>query len=402
MGMEGARGAGLGIVHVLRAPVGGLFRHVLDLSRGQIARGHRVGLITDSISGGQWAARALAELEPDLDLGLMRLPIRRNPHFSDLTNARAIARHCATIQPDVIHGHGSKGGLFARLPGLAPALTGKGSDAIRVYTPHGGSFNYKPGSGLHRAYMVAESLLARATDLFLFESAFVAGRFREWVGEPRRLARIALNGIGDEEFEPVSPAANAADFLYVGELRAAKGIDTFIDALAHIKQSAGIAYTAVLVGSGPDQDSLLARAEKQGISGQIRFPGAMPAREAFRLGRTMVVPSRAESLPYVVLEAAGACVPMIATNVGGIPEIFGPHARSLLQPDDPEALALALKRMAKADSGQKMRDAVALAEFVRSTFHITHMVEAVLNGYREAMRLTAQPRETDQRTPASV
>ena len=52
----------LNILHVLRAPVGGLFRHVLDLARGQIARGHRVGLIVDASSGGACAQASLAQL----------------------------------------------------------------------------------------------------------------------------------------------------------------------------------------------------------------------------------------------------------------------------------------------------------------------------------------------------
>ena len=68
----------------------------------------------------------------------------------------------------------------------------------------------------------------------------------------------------------------------------------------------------------------------------------MPARQAFALGRVLVVPSRAESLPYVVLEAAAAGMPLIATRVGGIPEIFGPHAGRLVPPDDAAALAAAI------------------------------------------------------------
>ena len=65
----------------------------------------------------------------------------------------------------------------------------------------------------------------------------------------------------------------------------------------------------------------------------------MPVREAFKLGRVLVVPSRAESMPYIVLEAAGARVPMIATNVGGIPEIYGPYRDRLGPPDDAADLA---------------------------------------------------------------
>ena len=67
--------ASLKILHVLRAPLGGLFRHVIDITHGQIARGHRVGLIVDSLTGGERADAILAALEPDLALGLTRVGI---------------------------------------------------------------------------------------------------------------------------------------------------------------------------------------------------------------------------------------------------------------------------------------------------------------------------------------
>ena len=77
----------------------------------------------------------------------------------------------------------------------------------------------------------------------------------------------------------------------------------------------------------------------------------MPVREAFKLGRMLVVPSRAESMPYVVLEAAGARVPMIATNVGGIPEIFGPFRDRLGPPDDAEDLRARIETRARHARG---------------------------------------------------
>ena len=85
-----------------------------------------------------------------------------------------------------------------------------------------------------------------------------------------------------------------------------------------------------------------------GVAAHVSFPGPMPIRQAFRLGRILVVPSRAESMPYVVLEAAGARVPMVATNVGGIPEIFGPFADRLGPCDDPADLARRIGAMLDA------------------------------------------------------
>ena len=76
----------------------------------------------------------------------------------------------------------------------------------------------------------------------------------------------------------------------------------------------------------------------------------MPARQAFALARIIVVPSRAEAMPYIVLEALAAGMPMIASAVGGIPEIFGPGSPALVRPDAGEiaaAMANAVADIAK-------------------------------------------------------
>ena len=257
--------------------------------------------------------------------------------------------------------------------------------AIRAYTPHGGSFNYQPGSNVHRLYMTVERLLASQTDIFLFESAFIEGRFRQYVGKTRALSHVIVNGISPCEFIAIEPDADAADFVYVGELRSAKGIDTMLDAIASIRDSHGIDARAVLVGSGPDQQLLTQHARRIGLEQKIAFAGPLPARQAFRLGRTLVVPSRAESLPYVVLEAAGARIPLISSNAGGIPEIFGPYSDRLIKPDDPALLAAKMLRMLTLDAATRAQEAELLAAFVESRFSIQNMADAVIGGYREAI-----------------
>ncbi len=154
MSDENMDGRSLKIIHVLRAPLGGLFRHVLDLAREQIARGHQVGLITDSLTGGDRATATLNELAPSLALGLSRIPMHRNPHYSDIAALAHVIKRVKNANPDIVHGHGSKGALYAR----APALIGFRGNSIRAYTPHGGSFNYNPGSALHKLYMAVEGM----------------------------------------------------------------------------------------------------------------------------------------------------------------------------------------------------------------------------------------------------
>jgi len=370
----------LRIVHVLRAPVGGLFRHVLDLAREQVARGHEVGLIADSLTGGTRGEALLAELEPKLALGLMRLPIQRAPSFSDILALIEISRRLAALDPDVVHGHGSKGGLFARLAGKPFARV----EGARCYTPHGGSLNYRPGSRAHAVFMRVEALLARRTDLLLFESGFIADRFHAQVGPARRLEKIVRNGLAPNELAPVTPIADAADLLYVGEFRSVKGLDTLLDALTLLAR-ANRRPKLSLVGDGPDKGFLLTRAERLGLLEQIVVNAPMAARDAFARGRVLVVPSRLESLPYIVLEAAGARMPMVATAVGGVPEIFGPYADRLIACDDPRILAGAIEAALDEEPARAATKTAELAQYVAENFSLEKMVDEVIWGYRQAI-----------------
>src|ERR1700733_6228838 len=103
----------LKIMHLLRAPLGGLFRHVVDVTRGQIERGHQVGLIVDSMTGGERADTILAELAPQLALGVQRVPITRELNPRDGYALWRISRRLHGLAPDVLHGHGAKGAALA-------------------------------------------------------------------------------------------------------------------------------------------------------------------------------------------------------------------------------------------------------------------------------------------------
>ncbi|GEP08615.1 glycosyltransferase family 4 protein [Methylobacterium gnaphalii] len=389
----------LRILHVFRAPIGGLFRHVVDLARLQSAAGHRVGIVCDSTTGGSRAEEALRDLLPCLALGATRVPMRRNPHPSDLSAMMSVRDVAERVRAGVLHGHGAKGGVYAR---LAPVRGDDGVPGpIRAYTPHGGSYNYRPGSLSHRGYMAAEGVLARRTDVFLFESEYVAARHRTFVGEPKCQMRIVHNGIGEAEFVPIAPAADRYDLVYIGELREAKGIPWLLDALAMLRNQ-GRALRLLMVGSGPDAESLQAYAARLGLAEAVTFEPPQPIRPVLARGRLMVVPSLAESLPYVVLEAAAAGQPLVATNVGGIPEIFGPSAFELVPPRDAGALSGAIAKI--FDEPPEARDArcAALSDFVQARFSMTRMGADVLSGYAAAFaaRSAAMPSSAVARATA--
>jgi glycosyltransferase involved in cell wall biosynthesis len=335
-----------------------------------------VGLIADSSTGGARADDAFAELAPKLALGVTRLPMQRNPYPGDIGTLVRIMRHISKSDADVLHGHGANGGAFARL-----ALTKK--RAVRAYTPHGGSLLFSNDTLAGKFYLLTERILMLSTDLFLFESIYSSEIYRRKVGNPGDQMRIVHNGVSRAEFEPVAIQPDATDLLFIGELRPVKGVDVLIDALASLHR-AGRPVTATLVGDGPDRAALRAQAERLGLGQAIRFMPAMPARKALALGRVMVVPSRAESLPYVVLEAAAAGKTLITSRVGGIPEIYGPLTDSLVWPLDAPTLAGAIINTLD-NPQQASRLAQSLRKRVAKGFSLDNMVEGVLTAYQAAL-----------------
>ena len=365
----------LRILHAVRTPVGGIFRHILDLANGQVDRGHQVGIVADSLTGGERAAAALAEIAPRLELGVHRFPIRREPGPSDLMVWRKFARLIGQVRPDVLHGHGAKaGGLFR--------LRQRTNDVIRVYTPHGGSLHFSPNTLPGAVYSRIERALMNRTDLFLFESSFARDTYQRLVGTPKGLVRCVFNGVTANEFDPVTRAEDASDIVYVGEFRHIKGADLLIDAVARLHAD-GKAVILTLAGDGEEMAALKAQVERLGLTNSVRFVGHVKARYGFSKGKVLVVPSRGDSMPYVVIEAGAAGIPMIAANVGGIPEIFGPHADALFAPNVVGAIADAIESALDNPAATQER-AKALRERVFLHFSQKAMVEGVMNGYRDA------------------
>lgn len=359
---------------MFRAPVGGLFRNVFDVVKGLAGRGHQIGIFCDSTTGGARGEQLLAELQPMLALGLHRMPMRRNPHPSDLPALLKTRQLIRELAPDVVQGEGAKGGLYARFEGFFHPKSGP----IRAYTPHGGSLNYHPGSLGHRIFMMIEWLLERGTDLFLFESCFVRDRFTDFVCATNRPKVVALNGLYPHEYTPYAPAPDATDFFYVGEFRHAKGLDTLVEAVALMGQQ-GLRPSVSLIGSGPDEAAIRALVSARGLDAQFRWRGVTPAREALTMGRIMVLPSRFESLPYVILEAVAGQVPLVSTDVGGIGEIVPKN--TLVAANDAAVFAKAMSAMLARPYDAVKAEAAGYADAIRPNFSVERMVDTIEAAY---------------------
>ncbi len=375
----------LRIIHCFRSPVGGIFRHVRDLVIEHSKAGHEVGILCDSSTGGEHEDALFDDIRPYLALGLTRVPIRRSISPSDIGVLWDAYKKIKSLRPDVLHGHGAKGGVLARLAGSA--LRVNRYCVARLYTAHGGSLHYSRSSLLGQFVLRMERLQEYLTDALVFICEYERDTYTKRVGRPRTQTRLIYNGISERDFELVPTRSDAVHFIYVGMLRDLKGPDLFVDAFAKTERLIGRPLSALMIGDGPDRDRYREMMVERGLGKRIGMLPAMRVQQAFAMSQNLVVPSRAEAMPYIVLEGLGAGKTIIATRVGGIPEALGKDSDALVAPDNADDLA------------RVMADAIRVPEWhdktmppidqVRSVFSATVMAKDVLKLYRELLERRA-------------
>lgn len=371
----------LRIIHCLRAPMGGVFRHVRDLVDEHVKAGHQVGVLCDSNTGGDFERALFEDMEPKLALGLVRMPIERSIKPSDVLALAQAYKHIKSLQPDVLHGHGAKGGVIARL--IGSRLRVNRSSVARLYTPHGGSLHFRRSSLKGQVILRAERFMERFTDSLVFVCDYERDAYIEKVGPPRCGYRRIHNGISQAEFEPVAKAEGGVDLLYIGNLRDLKGPDVFIEAFLRAERLVGRPLTGLVIGDGPQRDEYARHIASLGLGNRLEMCPAMPARKAFALTDIVVVPSRNESLPYIILEALAADKCVLASRVGGIGEILGAGSEALVTPGDPDALAAT---MAKALTIPGWKEAVMPSRAsLEANFSTPVMSKALLDLYRDVL-----------------
>jgi glycosyltransferase involved in cell wall biosynthesis len=307
----------LRVLLVVESSGGGTGRHVLDLAGTLAARGCDVHLLySPTRMDGVFAAR-LAALD-----GVQRvaLPMRRSVHPSDLLAVVKVRRYLREHGPfDVVHGHSSKGGAAARL-----AAIGTGCPAM--YTPHGPVFLDPDMSAakrlLYRGIEVALSTLttrvlavAPEERRAMIAAGIDAGRIGlvpngvaiPQVGVDRISLRRSL-GIRDDAFA----------FGFVGRLVDGKAPDVLIAALAHAAARTTANVQLVMIGGGAIEPKLRAHAEQLGVTDRVLWLGERDASTLYAAFDAFAMASRKEGLPYVVLEAMAAGLPVVATNTCGV------------------------------------------------------------------------------------
>ncbi|KZL18158.1 glycosyltransferase [Pseudovibrio sp. Ad37] len=391
----------LKIVHCIRAPLGGAFRHLMDLVEEQIEMGHELGIVCASNAIPPSSMKQLEALKPSLSLGLLAVPMARSLAPKDLFNFYKLTKHLAPLKPDVLHGHGAKGGVWARTIGSALRL--HGIKTQRVYSPHGGSLHYDFSTTSGKVYITLEKLLRPLTDSLVFTSAFEKAAYQQKIGlngnHPHH--KIVHNGLRQVEFKRSTARENAADLLFVGELRLLKGVDLLINTLDELHKNSSTKPTLAIIGDGPDRALFEQMVRDKKLQAYITFHGFLPLSQALPRGKTAIIPSRAEALPYIVLELLAAQKPLITTRVGGIPEIYAEHHKTLVQPDDQQSLTNAVS-WALAHSEEQTQLSLQLQNHLKTNFTLSQMAQSITQLYHPVQSAKDELADASQQSQQST
>jgi len=253
------------------------------------------------------------------------------------------------------------------------------------------------GSDIHLMQGGVSGLLNRKIyrwmDMIIAVSHDIAAKLEQIGVDPGKI-RVVENGV-DGRFHPRSrPAMReqldlpqaAFIMLFVGLLVPVKGLDVLVEAMGRMAPSE---FLCVLVGDGQLRNGLQEQAERAGLSNQIRFMGQRPSAEVplwMCAADALVLPSRSEGRPNVVLEAQACGVPVVATRVGGTPELVEDGRTGMLvEPEDPVGLASALGRLADDARFRQSLGRCARSHVERSGLTWERSASKVMDIYKEAL-----------------
>jgi glycosyltransferase involved in cell wall biosynthesis len=346
--------------------IGGAERHAVALSIGLKGQGHE---ITVACSAGGSLAPELEERQiPICVLGPG--PVKRR---IDRTFAGRLRRVIATGHFDIVHAH-----LFGSVAAATLASIGLGTSLVITEHSEGGWRGPEEMRVSEQCYRHCSRVVA--------VSRSIEKRLLDVDGVPPDRTTVVLNACVVANGVPTTNLGRRSGptIGVVARLEPEKGVSVFLAAAARVAATHPDVRFMV-AGDGSQRTVLEAESRRLGLSESLRFVGAVPDSRAFISGLdVLVVPSLSEGTPLVVLEGMAASIPVVASNVGGIPDQIHSGRNGLLVPAaHPEFLSAAIARII---ADPQLALALGRSGHRRVSLHFRHdsMVRQIEDVYRAA------------------
>jgi glycosyltransferase involved in cell wall biosynthesis len=350
--------------------VGGPATHGPDFARFLVGRGHSVHVVT--MGDGEPSERPC-----EVEVVSRRLPFPLRYGQVALRGTRA-ARRGEIVYATATYAAAAAAAGIARRPLVVKLVSDPAYERAQRYGLYSGSLdNFQHAASRRvRALKALRTRSLRAATTVVVPSAYLAEIAESWGIHTDRLHVLTNPAPPPRDVEPEQHQPGT--FVFVGRLTRQKGLGTAIAAVARVPDA-----RLVLVGDGPERTVLEQEAAASDGAGRIAFRGSLSRDEALRTvagAEAALLSSDWENLPHSAVEALSLGVPVVSTAVGGVPEVVRDGQNGLLvPPGDPEALAVALRRVLE-EPGLRERLAAATRPSVEaiSSDAIYSRLEALL------------------------
>ena len=377
---------------IARLNMGGPAIHVSNLAAGLETRGYHTTLVAGSLARGEDSMAFVAER---LGVKVVDVPeIQRE--VAPLHDARSIRRLAAIMReerPHILHTHTAKSGALARAAAL---VAGSAKPPIVVHTFHGHVLKGYFGAGRTAFFKQVERNLARSTDVLIAVSPEVRDELVAHGIAPADKFTVIRLGIplderlGDDtadlDYRKLYGIPEEAFVVgWVGRMTGVKDTDAVLE-IVRAARERGVPAVLCMVGDGPDRERLEQVAHDLGIARVTYFVGYQSEVAGYyRLFDAFLLPSLNEGTPVSAIEALASGTPVVATRVGGVPDVVTDGVDGfLVEPGDTAAAADRLADLARdPDLRASMGDAGSAS--VRERYAVERLVDDVDQLYRRLL-----------------
>jgi glycosyltransferase involved in cell wall biosynthesis len=380
---------------IARLNMGGPTLHVSYLTKGLDERGYETTLVAGQLARGEDSMSYAAET---LGIDVVQIP-QLHRDLSPVYDPVAVKRLVAEIQrvrPHIVHTHTAKAGAVGRMAAL---LAGDAKPPVVVHTFHGHVLRGYFDPVRTEFFRETEKFLARHTTRLIAVGPEVRDDLVELGVAPAEKFTVIRLGIDLESRVGDGSAGGElrrqfgipAERFVVGWIGRMTGIKRVPDVLETFKRllALGVDAQLVLVGDGPERDRLEEQAHELGIQKRTLFAGYQREISGYYdLFDAFLLPSRNEGTPVVAIESLAARTPVVATRVGGVPDVVRDGIDGYLaEVGDVDALAARLAELAR-DPELRARMGEAGREHVIPRYRISRLIDDVDALYRELLAET--------------